>query len=135
MTYVRSKGIAWRRIGGETVIVNLGRRRMIALNESGSAVWSALPGEAGSSEDEPAKGPAFRADGGEALASFFADLETEGVLERDEAASPSAAVGLPASLSDGPPAVVWREELNRFGGSCGLLPSQSPLCDQIPFNS
>ncbi len=42
MRYQRVKNVAWRRIGADTVIVNLGRRRMLAVNEAGGAVWEAL---------------------------------------------------------------------------------------------
>ena len=47
MPYQRVKNVAWRRIGDETVIVNLDRRRMLALNEAGGAVWDAFAAEAG----------------------------------------------------------------------------------------
>jgi hypothetical protein len=114
MRYQRAKNVAWRRIGEQTVIVNLGRRRMLAVNEAGGAVWEALAEGA----------PAFP---GEA-APFLADLETEGVVERlgvDEAgASPAAPPGWS-------PTVVWREELNHFGG-CSFVAGQGDLCNQNP---
>jgi hypothetical protein len=116
MSYQRIKNVAWRRVGSETVIVNLGRRRMLAVNEAGGAVWEALasgasvlPGEA---------------------APFLADLESEGVVERltgEEGASVSVSPGET-------PAVLWREELHHFGG-CSFLPGQGDLCDQNPQNS
>jgi hypothetical protein len=112
MRYQRVKNVAWRRIGDETVVVNLGRRRMLALNEAGGAVWEALAGGGGV---EP----------GEA-APFLADLEAEGVVER-VADEDGAAVTVP-----GTPTVIWREELHHFGGGCSLMPDQSPLCDQNP---
>ncbi len=113
MRYRRVENVAWRRIGAETVVVNLGRRRMLALNEAGGTLWEALAGGAVACETA---GP------------FLQDLETEGVVERvadgDEAA--------PAVT--GTPAVLWREELHAFGG-CSFLPGQGDLCDQNPQNS
>ncbi len=115
MSYQRVRNVAWRRVGDEMLVVNLGRRRMLALNEAGGAVWEALAG-----------GGAVAA--GEAD-PFLADLEAEGVVER-VADGNGAAVTVP-----GTPAVVWREELHHFGGSCSMLPDQSTLCDQNPQNS
>ncbi len=115
MLYQRVKNAAWRRIGAETLVVNLGRRRMMALNEAGGAVWEAL-----------AAGPVAA---GEA-APFLADLEAEGVVERlaeGEAIAPVAVAGAPA--------VLWREELHRFGTDCGFMPDQSEICNQGPQSS
>jgi hypothetical protein len=85
MRYQRVKNVAWRRIGDETVIVNLGRRRMLAVNQAGTAVWEGLAAGA-------AAGP-----GGVA---FLADLESEGVVEQVTGDEPNAgatasAIGTP----------------------------------------
>ena len=114
MRYQRAKNVAWRRIGDETLVVNLARRRMLALNEAGGVVWAALAG-----------GGAVAA--GEA-APFLQDLEAEGVVE-PVADGDGGAVTVP-----GAPTVVWREELHQFGG-CSFLPGQGDLCDQSPQNS
>jgi hypothetical protein len=118
MRYQRVKNVAWRRVGEETVIVNLGRRRMLAVNEAGGAVWealvagaSALPAEAG---------------------SFLADLEAEGIVERVAAEEAEVPV---AVFPDGAPTVLWREKLQSFGGPCGLLPSEGGLCQSSPSQS
>jgi hypothetical protein len=118
MRYQRVKDVAWRRMGEETVIVNLARRRMLAVNEAGGAVWDALaegasvlPGEA---------------------APFLADLEAEGIVERLGVDEAGAAVAVPPGWA---PTVVWREELNHFGGACALLPAQGGPCSQNPSRS
>ena len=116
MRYRRVENVAWRRIGEETVIVNLGRRRMLAVNEAGGTVWEAL-----------ARGAAVSA--GEA-APFLEDLEAEGVVER-LAGTDEAAAALPPG---GAPGVVWREDLQHFGG-CSFVSGQGGPCDQNPFNS
>jgi hypothetical protein len=110
MRYQRVKNVAWRRIGQEMVVVNLGRRRMVALNEAGAEIWEKL-----------AAGTAVAPGDG----AFLADLETEGVVEQvsgDEsgAADPGSARGTPL--------VVWREALNHFGG-CAFLPAEGDLCN------
>ncbi len=115
MRYQRVKNVAWRRIGAETVVVNLGRRRMMALNEAGGAVWEALSG------------------GGSVAAEaspFLADLEAEGVVERLAEGDGGAAVAVA-----GTPAVLWREELHRFGTDCAFMPTQSEICNQGPQSS
>lgn len=115
MSYQRVKNVAWRRVGGEMLVVNLGRRRMLALNEAGGEVWEALArgGAVAASEADP----------------FLADLLSEGVVER-VADENGAALAVP-----GTPTVIWREELHRFGGSCSMMSDQSPLCDQNPQSS
>ncbi len=118
MTYKRVKNVAWRRIGEETVILNLGRRRMLAVNEAGGAVWETL-----------AKGTPVLP--GEA-APFLADLEAEGVVERLAADEGGAAVAVPPGRA---PTVVWREELHHFGVDCSFLAGTSDLCNQNPSAS
>jgi hypothetical protein len=85
MRYQRVKNVAWRRIGEETVIVHLARRRMLAVNEAGGAVWESLAG-------------------GEAVAfgeagPFLADLEAEGVVERLSAEGEGPAVAVPGAAT------------------------------------
>jgi hypothetical protein len=116
MRYQRVKNVAWRRVGGVTVIVNLGRRRMLAVNEAGGALWEALAERA----------PVVP---GEAV-PFLADLEAEGVVERLADESGPAAAIPPGST----PTVVWREELNHFGGGCSFLPGGGDVCEQGGVN-
>jgi hypothetical protein len=135
MQYRRTKNVAWRRIGGETVIVNLDRRRMLALNESGAAVWDALAGESDDKSPEPRPGSAEGEADDERLNEFFADLEREGVLERADEVPVALLAGAAARAVEAAPAVIWREELHRFGGSCAMLPTQSAICNQQPYSS
>ncbi len=116
MRYRRVKNVAWRRIGADTVIISLGRRRMLAVNEAGGAVWEALA-------------PGAPVSPGEA-APFLADLEAEGVVERVAADGEGAAVAVAAT-----PTVLWREELHHFGGSCGFLPGEGGPCESSPQTS
>jgi hypothetical protein len=89
---------------------------MMALNEAGGAVWEALAGDGSVVAGE--------------AAPFLADLEAEGVVERL-----AEDVGGAAVAFAGTPAVLWREELHRFGTGCAFMPSQSDICNQGPYNS
>jgi hypothetical protein len=118
MTYRRVKNVAWRQVGSETVIVNLGRRRMLAVNEAGGAVWEALVGGAPVAPGE--------------ATPFLADLEAEGVVERADSGEDGVAVAVPPG---GAPTVLWREELNHFGAGCGFMPGQGGTCQGNPHRS
>jgi len=130
MQYRRAKNVAWRRIGGQTVVLNLDRQRMLALNESGAAAWDAL--------DSGGEGPAAEAAGppeGEGLVEFLADLLAEGVVERAEGVPMELVASAAGGATGVRPAVVWREELHRFGGSCAMFPGQSEFCNSRPTRS
>jgi hypothetical protein len=111
MRFQRVKNVAWRRMGDETVIVNLGRRRMLAVNKAGGDLWDRLAAAA-------AVAPAD--------AAYVADLEAEGVVEQVEGDEPGAPS--PGSAA-GAPAVLWRETLSHFGGACALMPAESETCN------
>ena len=111
MRYQRVKNVAWRRIGEETILVNLPRRRMLAVNGAGGAVWDAL-----------AAGASVAA--GDA-ADFLTDLEAEGVVEQVAAEEAGDPVPPPAG---GAPRVVWREHLNHLGGGCTFYPAEGDPC-------
>lgn len=129
--YVRARQTAWRRIGDETVVINLESKRMVALNESGSVVWDALENGA----DLAAL--AARLGGDDAAAGqvhgFVEALAAEGLVEQTGAApalgdeAPPAHPGVFA-----PPAIAWSEELLRFGGACNKYPDVSEFCNQLP---
>jgi hypothetical protein len=140
MQYRRAKNVAWRRIGGQTVVLNLDRQRMLALNESGAAAWDALDsgGEGPSAEAAAAGAAAAGAAGpaeGEGLVEFLADLLEEGVVERAEGVPMELVAAAAGRATGAPPAVVWREELHRFGGSCAMLPGESEFCNSRPTSS
>jgi hypothetical protein len=135
MRYRKTKNVAWRRIGGQTVVLNLDRQRMLAFNEGGTAVWDALvSGAEGPAADATPIGPGGPPDAG-GLDEFFADLEQEGVVERVAGVPVELVVDAACRASGTRPAVVWREELHRFGGSCAMLPAQSDFCNSRPTSS
>lgn len=136
MRVQRNPELAWREVGGETILIHLGRKMMYGLNPAGGRLWAALEGGATLEELESAV-PAevgteelVRA----TLRIFLADLADEGLivteppLQHDEAPGPGAE--LPHV-----PRIVWREEIRRFAGACAKYPAVSQICDQNPFNS
>ncbi len=127
----RASGIAWRNVGGETIIVHLSHKRMYGLNASGGRIWEALATPASFEELQQLllleAGHESEARAG--LEAFLADLHGEGLIE----------TGAPLSLeADGgsrpaAPRIEWREEIRRFAGaSCAKFPGVSAVCDQNP---
>jgi hypothetical protein len=129
--YARARQTAWRRIGDETVVINLESKRMVALNESGSVVWDAL--ETGA--DLAALAARLGGDGAAAdqVHGFVEALAAEGLVEEtgEEAAlADDAPRAHPGAFV--PPAIAWSEELLRFGGACNKYPDVSEFCNQLP---
>ncbi len=143
----RARQTAWRTIAGETVLLDLERKRMYGLNPTGAGIWLALEADADAGEllrvmtdGRPAP---F---GGDEIESFLAELVTLGlaeagplglaeetrypVLERRDPPTPPAIE--PPELE--PPAILWREEVEQIAGTCAMFPSTSPICDQAPFS-
>ncbi len=137
MRMQRNPELAWREVGGETIVIHLGRKMMYGLNPAGGRVWAALeepvfledlqasiPAEVGAEESVHA-----------AVRAFVADLAAEGLVVVDppleeDATSPDADLG-GAHL----PRIAWRDEIRRFAGACAKYPGLSQICEQNPFNS
>ena len=128
MNVRRAGDVAWRRIGRETVVIHLTRRRMFGLNETGGRLWEALAEPVGLEELTGA------ADPDPAVTAFLADLAAEGLVEIDGPLLGGSAEP-PATDVPPPPRIEWREEVQRFAGHCAFFPGGSVLCDQHPFNS
>ncbi len=136
MRVQRNPELAWREVGGETIVIHLGRKMMYGLNPAGGRLWAALEGGATLEELESAvpaevgTEEATRA----AVRAFLADLTVEDLivaeppLEHDEV--PDHGAKLPHA-----PMIAWREEVRRFAGACAKYPAVSRICDQNPFNS
>lgn len=110
--YRRVTHTAWRRIEDETIIADLRRKRVFALNAGGGLAWEALA-IARSTEDQE-------------TATFVAELEALGLVESVEAGAEAARIELPAGAG---PRVVWGEEMRLFAASCGFQPL---VCDDSP---
>jgi hypothetical protein len=137
MKYRRAPHTAWRKIGRETIVVDLQAKQMFGLNESGGFLWHAVDAAADLEElarwlaaaDSPA-----RVDTGQ-LRSFCDRLAELGLLttgvpdETQEAAAP----GLEPLETMAPPQILWQEQIQQPPGSCAFLPGQGPICSQTPF--
>lgn len=110
--YRRVAHVAWRRIGRETVVLDLKSKRVYALNEVGGEVWDAMVTE----------GCLVAATTGE-TAAFLAELAAHGVVEPAPAAGGVVEVG-GARPGGEPPRVIWRDDVRSFGVSCLQTPIQ-----------
>jgi hypothetical protein len=131
----RTHGLAWREVGGEVVVIHLGRHRMFGLSGAAAEIWEALDGPM-SFEDFRAlvAGSASAAvDIDEVALHFLADLVDEDLVACDGIAP---AVVLPAEISGiDMPRIDWREEVQQFAGQCHFLAGQSQQCTQHPGGS
>jgi hypothetical protein len=127
--YRRADHIAWRRVGEETILVHLDRKRMLALNAAGGLVWEALAEPRDIVEiARVLLGPPDEA-GLRRVEAFLQELGREGVLGGD----PPAGAPPPGAAPDstpGAPAIAWREAITPFAaGTCGLHPGQGGPCE------
>jgi hypothetical protein len=136
LTYTRSAHAAWRRIGEETVVINLATRRMVCLNGPAGALWDRLEGGADEAALAAALAPGAAAAALSTAREFLAALEREGLVVA--APAPTAAqTGDAGELPPGfvPPRLTWNEELLRFGGACGKFAGAGGACAGNPHQS
>jgi len=130
MKIERAQGLAWRKVGNETIVIHLGRQRIFGLDEAGGRVWEAL--EEGR-EISDLEGVVSDGVVVEAIHRFVADLASEGLVEIEGGATikhdDDVVVDFPS------PRIEWREGIQRFAGACGLNSGASKPCNQAPFRS
>ena len=121
MRIMRAEGLAWRKLGEETIVINLRKRMMYGLNAEAGKLWEALdPGldlEAG----DAAKN--------ESIAAFISDLVVEGLASGDLTVSGEN------SSADSGPKLLWKEEVQQFAGGCAFQSGQGEPCDSAAFTS
>ncbi len=141
--YQRSRHTAWRQIAGETVLLDLEKKKMYGLNPTTGFVWQSL--ETAADLDGMlaalAAGDATPALGRGDLEAFLAELLELGLVHEGDALEdrsedrpkdrPETATELPEALE--PPCILWREEVEQIAGTCAFLPAMNPLCTQVPF--
>src|SRR5687767_830563 len=116
----RSRHVAWRRIGEETVLMDLKLKKVYLLNPSGTFFWHLVDGARGAGEMIDLLPAPPASDGLPQVASFLTRLETEGLLEPTDApadALPIPTYPLPAFV---PPELIWEEQIRSFGFSCAF---------------
>lgn len=118
--FTKAPHLGWRRMRAEMVLLDVRDRRMIAINEDGAKLVESM--EAPRSVDELMAlcRPGARSDEAVGTRAFLEELESAGLLLREEeegtvepsegaptdGAAPSAALGAPWN-----PKVLWEESL------------------------
>jgi len=136
MVFSRAEHVAWRNVGGETIVVNLKSNRLYVLNASGGFFWHALDGVKAVDDVValvPVAGQAGEVES--ALRGFFSELAKCGLVEQErptqEGETLVAVLPFPGD-SFSPPEIVWQEEIRNFGVSCAFIGGQSEACGQAP---
>lgn len=125
---------AWRKLAGETVVLDLEGHCMFGFNETAAVVWSALV-------ERPI--PLHRQT--PETVEFLHRLVELGLAQVYEpGASPTAgeaelsaqgASEFPEDLDfQSEPEILWQEKLEQAAATCAFLPGQNVLCGQVPFS-
>ncbi len=126
MSYRRAAHVAWRKVGEETVLVDLRRNLIFGLNDAGGALWAGLD-EAGDVV------PGSHGEAGSAVRAFLAELTAAGLVEEVAGSRPAAPVApSEAHPGFGTPVVAWRETLEAVAATCAFHAGQGGLCDPQP---
>ncbi len=137
MKFRRRSDVAWRRIEEEYVVVNLKKRQMTALNESGGRIFEILKSPQSPEEVVDALCGQAPNHGGnvQAVEQFLRQLEGAELVEMVDPASPSIRLDLanlrvPFHI----PEITWKGDMTVFGASCAPVPIGGPPCDPQPQN-
>ena len=129
----RSAHTAWRRLGDEVVVIDLDTSMVYGLDDRGGRVWESI-GEGCDVASLAAVlvGEAANGDGLGAVERFLAELAEAGLVSGE--IGPTGIVGTPAApgAAGASPRILWRERVQRFGGTCGLRPAQGTPCGGKP---
>ena len=127
MKVVHTRDVAWRRIGDDFVVLDLAHKLILDFNSSAGLIWSLLT--------EPRDIHSLTSSVDESLETeitrFVEDLIERGLLVETN----DHAVPCEWPLLAGKPAITWHEPMQQGPkGTCAFLPSQNPICDQVPFS-
>lgn len=127
----RAAHTAWRRLGEETIVVDLTGRRILGLDPVGGWIWAQLDGrELSTIARSVAELPGAPAEPPAVIDAFVSSLVQLGLVEEGEPLGPAPIPEAPASYER--PRVVWNEALQQAAASCGFITGQTPLCTQVP---
>ena len=138
MYYSRANHTAWRKVGEETLVVDLAGKTLFGLNPLAGWVWQQLDGVRST-----AGLASFSADYPELdlrqLETFLQALEAHGLVVAQTSPSSEADADAGTSLepppeASDPPAITWREAIQQAAATCAFLPGQNPLCNAAPFS-
>ena len=129
MSIRRSAHVAWRRLGDETIVIDLNGKRVYCLNAGGGALWSELDRP----QELPATDDGTVSDDVAAALAFVEELRSCGLVE--DAGEGSERLTTRGTPTLPPPAVVWSEPLLTFTGACGKYAGGGEPCNSYPENS
>ncbi len=118
----KAEHTAWRKLAGETVVLDLQEHRMFGFNEAAAALWSAL-----------IEHPVPRHDQGPETADFLDRLSELGLVQIHEPVTEPGSETADFHLSE-IPQILWQEKLEQAAATCAFLPGQNVLCGQVPFS-
>lgn len=133
LKYTRGRGLAWRRIGDEAVIVDLRSNRAVGISAPGAAVWHALDQQRSLAELVDAAGlpPERSAD----VQRFLTSLVELGLVATEGEDRVIAAFSGPeVEQATARTTVLWCEQLEKFAGFCAKEPGNSPCGTQVSLS-
>lgn len=133
----RASHVAWRRIGDETVLIHLPRKRIYVLNPSGGFFWHGLDGARDGVELASALEFPVDDEVRTSLEQFLVRLQEADLVETEDDGSTTASADAGSETAYPfdhfvPPELVWQEELRNFGASCAFVSGASAACDTVP---
>jgi hypothetical protein len=130
MGFRRVTHVAWRKVGEETVLVDLRTNRIFGLNEAGGALWACL-------DESGVAWSSLESEHSQMAQAFLAQLAAEGLVDEVTLPQvPAPAEEVPPVVPSSPPAIAWQESLETFAAAgCSLQPGSSLACDQNPYSS
>ena len=137
MRVLRNPELAWWEVGGETIVIHLGRKMMYGLNPAGGRLWAALEGGAAVEELEGSVPAEVGTEGPTraAVRAFLAELAGEDLILIDPPLRENTGAPEDEGTTAHLPRITWQEEVRRFAGKCTLNPAGSVICSQVPLNS
>lgn len=129
----RSAHTAWRRLGDEVVVIDLDASMVYGLDDRGGRVWESIgDGCDVASLAAVLVGECKNGDGLGAVARFLAELAEAGLVSFEMALVKDGARPAAPASAQASPRILWRERVQRFGGTCGLRPAQGTPCGGKP---
>lgn len=132
----RAPHVAWRRIADDTVLLDLKRKHIYALNETAGYFWHALNGHRQVDELLQLIGPSAPEKLEGQLIDFLDELmNLKLVASGPDNVGSETTLKLEKPSTILPPSVVWQEEMKTaIGFSCAFLPGENSVCDTGPYS-
>ena len=121
--------LAWQKIGGETVIIDLHSNQAFCLDEGGAAVWEAIEGRCGGESLFDWAASSAVENAREAVSAFVDWLASSRLIVDDGLEAPARGLRrMPVRPLASIPGVVWVDSIRSFGLSCMRIDPFDPSC-------